>query len=49
MILGIWNAKAGKRSPSKEPGKYPFSEFTARKLNLTLSLKAQIAKVPNSR
>jgi hypothetical protein len=49
VILGIWDAKTGKRSPSKEPAKYPFSEFTARKLNLTLSLQAQIAKVPNSR
>jgi hypothetical protein len=49
VVLGIWGARTGKRLTSKEPGKYRFSEFTTHKLNLTLSLKAQIAKVPNSR
>lgn len=49
VVLGMWDARTGKRWPSKEPGKYRFSEFTTHKLNLTLSLKAQIAKVPKSR
>ncbi|MCQ0034406.1 hypothetical protein [Burkholderia glumae] len=49
VVLGIWNTKEGKRSPWKGPRKYRFSEFTTRKLNLTLSLKAQISKVPNNR
>ncbi|RFU47321.1 hypothetical protein [Paraburkholderia sp. DHOC27] len=49
VVLGMWGAKAGKRWPSKEPGKFRFSEMTTYKLNLTLSLKAQIASVPTSR
>ncbi|WP_321854033.1 hypothetical protein [Paraburkholderia tropica] len=49
VVLGMWDARTGKRWPSKEPGKYRFSEFTTHKLNLTLALKAQIARVPNSR
>lgn len=48
VVLGIWNAKAGNRWPAKEPGKHRFTEFTTHKLSLTLSLKAQIAKVPNA-
>ncbi|WP_152693185.1 hypothetical protein [Caballeronia mineralivorans] len=46
VILGMGNAKAAKRRPAREPGKHRFSEFTTHKLNFTLSLKAQIAKVP---
>jgi hypothetical protein len=49
VVLGMWNARVGKRWPAKEPGTYRFLEFTTHKLNLTLTLKAQIAKVSRSR
>lgn len=49
VVLGMWNSKAGERRLAKEPSKYRFTQFTTRKLTLTLSLKAQIAKVPDSR
>ncbi|GLU33899.1 hypothetical protein WKR88_25585 [Trinickia caryophylli] len=49
VVLGLWKAKPGKRVPASEPGKYRFSDFTKHKLNLTLSLKAQVAQVPRSK
>ncbi|MBN3777345.1 hypothetical protein G3O06_07220 [Burkholderia sp. Ac-20345] len=49
VVLGLWKAKAGKRGPASEPGKYRFSDFTKHKLNLTLSLKAQVAQVPRTK
>ncbi|KWO50062.1 hypothetical protein [Burkholderia territorii] len=49
VVLGVWKAKPGQREESKAPDKYRHSAFTKHKLNLTLSLKAQIAKVPKGR
>ncbi|MDN8036989.1 hypothetical protein [Burkholderia vietnamiensis] len=49
VVLGVWKAKPGQRQESKVPDKYRHSAFTKHKLNLTLSLKAQIAKVPKRR
>ncbi|WP_439890837.1 hypothetical protein ACS7SF_16995 [Ralstonia sp. 25C] len=48
VVLGVWKVKSGKRAPAREAGKYRFSDFTTHKLNLTLSLKAQIARVPRT-
>ncbi|MDR6500015.1 hypothetical protein J2785_003171 [Burkholderia ambifaria] len=45
VMLGVWKTKPGKREQAGERGKYRFSDFTKHKLNLTLSLKAQIAPV----
>ncbi|AOK09858.1 MULTISPECIES: hypothetical protein [Burkholderia cepacia complex] len=45
VVLGVWKTKPGKREQAGERGKYRFSDFTKHKLNLTLSLKAQIARV----
>ncbi|KFG95533.1 hypothetical protein GQ56_0119830 [Burkholderia paludis] len=45
VVLGVWKTKPGKREQAGEQGKYRFSDFTKHKLNLTLSLKAQIAPV----
>lgn len=49
VVLGLWKAKPGKRGPASEPGKYRFSDFTKHKLNLTLSLKAQVAQVSRAK
>ncbi|MFV8598105.1 hypothetical protein [Ralstonia pseudosolanacearum] len=48
VVLGVWKVKSGKRSPARETGKYRFSDFTTHKLSLTLSLRAQIVRVPRT-
>lgn len=49
VVLGLWKVKSGKREPASDPGRYRFSDFTKHKLNLTLSLKAQVAQVPRAK
>lgn len=44
VILGLWKAKPGISSPAQKVGK--FKTFTTHKLNTTLMLMAQIARIP---
>lgn len=43
IVLGIWHTSPGTTTPAKKPGRY--TSFQVNRLNLNLSLKAQITKV----